>query len=536
MSQAFINISEAWKACLENRADDLFVKIPPQDGSRVLSYSISSFFRRVQRIANAFSFELGLSRGERVAVLCDDNNDLSLLLHGLWLAGLEVLPAPLSVEETVLKKFVFENNIGTVVYPASAAARVATLIGADSPVKNWLVSGGSYDVSAIPGLKRLEELIISADNRELVAVNGSDPALMYPLFEDSGYKILHFTQSALLGAAMTASQLYPEATEDALAWNSFVPMSFDGILHNLLVPLYSKQPSFISKIENLRKFWSEIQISQITFAILSQEELRTIARQNRSSASFDQDSFIVAVWTRSRLSYELLDTFERQFNVPVYPFYTRVEAGGVLTGHKSPTKRLKSDSDEETVVSPWQREYSIPSVGTVLTNTEMAIIDISGNRLSTEVTGEMLVSTHNAASNIELPFKTGQEGFSIEEGDGSKYFFITGNLLEMIQRGSDTVNLAFIDNVLHNVKGIEFALTVGFSNYFVGQEVGAVVVALSAARLTEQKLLSILQKKLEWFECPKKIIFIKRNEINNFDSRRSAEKRFEDYYHVDFTI
>ncbi|HRF95080.1 MAG TPA: AMP-binding protein, partial [Aggregatilineales bacterium] len=115
----------------------------------------------------------------------------------------------------------------------------------------------------------------------------------------------------------------------------------------------------------------------------------------------------------------------------------------------------------------WLLDYGYPSIGTAIITNEMAIFsaDGSGQQLGAGERGEICIRGHNVMkyyfkrpdANAETFkfgwFRSGDEGFYQEDSRGRKFFFITGRIKELINRGGVKFSPFDIEEELLEVKG-----------------------------------------------------------------------------------
>jgi long-chain acyl-CoA synthetase len=104
-------------------------------------------------------------------------------------------------------------------------------------------------------------------------------------------------------------------------------------------------------------------------------------------------------------------------------------------------------------------------------------------------------------------FHSGDEGFFRPDAQGRPYFFITGRIKELINRGGVKFSPFEIEEVLLRMPGIRVGLAVAFDNTYYGEEVGAYVVPEEGAQLTEEAVLAHCRACMPFAKCPKVVVF-----------------------------
>jgi long-chain acyl-CoA synthetase len=167
----------------------------------------------------------------------------------------------------------------------------------------------------------------------------------------------------------------------------------------------------------------------------------------------------------------------------------------------------------------WMREHGYPSIGVPIAPNEMAIHDDKGESLKAGERGEIVIRGVNVMkeyyANAEANekaftfgwFRSGDEGFYLNDELGRSFFFITGRLKELIIRGG--VNLAplEIDEVINRAPGVKTGISVGFENDWYGEEVGAYIQLKEGHTPNTEEILDFCRKELPFSNAPKVVVF-----------------------------
>src|SRR5690606_37005650 len=107
--------------------------------------------------------------------------------------------------------------------------------------------------------------------------------------------------------------------------------SIHGIVHSLLVPLYTQIPCLVSQLDDLRDFWNQMVSDDVSHALIDQAELRVLARRGAPRRK-PRDGFKLTVFSSTRFSFDLFESFEERFGIELFPAYAKSAAGGVISG------------------------------------------------------------------------------------------------------------------------------------------------------------------------------------------------------------
>jgi long-chain acyl-CoA synthetase len=164
------------------------------------------------------------------------------------------------------------------------------------------------------------------------------------------------------------------------------------------------------------------------------------------------------------------------------------------------------------------KDGSVPgSVGPVLPNVEVKIIDDAGNPVAQGEVGEILVSGKTVMSGywkrIEETketiqpdgwLKTGDLGHLDEEG---RLYISAGRKKDLIIRAGENVSPLAIENALMGHPAPAEVAAVGIADERVGEKVKVCVVLREGANATEQELKNFCRKNLPAFMTPDLIEF-----------------------------
>lgn len=537
------NFVKLWAKALESDPDKMFCRIASEHSDTVLSYRVKAVSKLIARIANAIISILKLKPGERIALLIDAPEDYLVLAHGSWLA--RVVPVVLSTDlsDDDLVASIQSTDCSTVVFPPASSARVAALFSRLPAVRHWVASGKSNFTSS-GAVRRLEDLILQSDYSWPKSDDHSpedDALIVRTEGTMSKEKFVLFTSGALIRAGRVVASAYPQDLLDgSLVWCGLPLTGFNALVHNCLAPLFAKSAAYIAPHIQNKDFWPFVYDTDIHCAVLSQKELRRIHRRGKPRAWLKPDIFSILLYTQTPLAMTLVSSFEDRYVTPVYTCYSLTEAGGLVS-------MMPSDSAAE-YREEWVCDFDVPSSGAPLPDVEVEITSTVGDVLEEETLGQIrirsdramksYIGTVNSDTNLRADgiLISGDEGYWAADQEGRVHLFVHGRSSEIIERNTGRVSPVKANDMLTEIHGVEFARAIGFPNTATGYEVGAFVVPLRAAQLTEEAVLAILRNELEWNECPKVVIFGRKDEFGNMPSLAEMQEKFAEYFDYDFNF
>ncbi len=162
------------------------------------------------------------------------------------------------------------------------------------------------------------------------------------------------------------------------------------------------------------------------------------------------------------------------------------------------------------------------SVGKAMPNCEVFIVDESGQEVSNNVIGELVVRGSNVMrgywNSPELTEKTYRDGWFQNEKwlftgdyfykDDDGYLYFVGRKDDMIKTKGERVSPKEIENILCTLEGVSEAAVIGVPDEILGQVIKAFIVPKPNYSLTENDILRFCKENLENYMIPKYVEFL----------------------------
>lgn len=539
----FRNLRDALALHAKVSANKVFLVAYDAHNQRTeLSYI--EFVARCHQVANLMYDDLGIQRGDRVAVMGHNAPEIVLIYMACWIIGAAVVPQNVAEDDNrigyILRssgaKLLFamdayveraehilqaegeagapnimgivqiggEERPGTVLFEDVVRGRSTTFLGDESGAK-------SGDLSIRSGNERTATL---DDAALIVYTSGTTGAPKGVVL--SQYNLIADAQALASWQAITGNQRLM----------CVLPIHHvNGIVVTLVTPLLVGGSTVLNEKFTVSHFWDrvvreKVQIVSVVPTLL--QFLLDHARENHQKGEtifgygihrLNLAQFRHFICGAGTLSVQLARAFEDVIGFPILHGYGLSE-----TTCYSCMLPIQLSWEAHQA---WLRTEGYPSIGCPLAVNEMAIFsaDGSGQQLAAGERGEICVRGHNVMLGYDQRddaneaafafswFRTGDEGYFRVDEEGRPFFFITGRLKELINRGGVKFSPFEIEEVALALEGVKAALAVAFENDYYGEEVGLYVVPEDGAQPSIELILSACRDALGFEKSPKVVIF-----------------------------
>ncbi len=500
--------------------DKVFLVFHDGDGRRC-EFNYETFCTRVQEIARFLHDDLGLRRGDRVATLCSNHSDTVLIYFACWSLGAAVAPQNIDEDDRRIA-FILRNS-----------EAVVCLAQSDQLQRAQRLSAGADD-DAGGGIRHL------LSTAELPQPDSQPGAGSWPGDEEPGLEdeaLLVYTSGttgAPKGVVLTQYNLLADAAGIS-AWQGItgnqrmmcvLPIHHvNGTVVTLVTPLLTGGSTVLNRRFSVRAFWRRVVDEQVhvvsVVPTLLQYLIEQAARNREAGHSIygaglqpeDLAHFRHFICGAGTLSLTLARDFEDCFGLTLLHGYGLSET--TCYSCFLPVSLTRAERRH------WLLDFDYPSIGCPIAPNEMAIFaaDGSGRRLGPGERGEICVRGHNVMKHYyRRPdaneetfrfgwFRSGDEGFYLQDDAGRDFYFISGRIKELINRGGVKYSPLDIEEVLLELPGVRAGLAIAIPNIWYGEEVGAWVVPHEGAVLDEATVLAHCRERLPFAKSPKVVVF-----------------------------
>ena len=233
-------------------------------------------------------------------------------------------------------------------------------------------------------------------------------------------------------------------------------------------------------------------------------------------------SLRIAMCSGTTLPLKIAQEFTDKFNIPVSEGYGLSEASPIVT--------LTAPGEERT-----------GSIGKVIPDEELKVIDESGKTLPAGKVGELLIRGDNVMlgywKNPEATAETIDKDGWLHTGDIVRfdedgYYYIVNRIKEMIISMGENIYPREVEEVIYKFKGIKDAAVIGVEDKLRGQVGACFFEVQEGATVNPHELKKFLQKSLALFKIPREFHELsemprtstgkisKRKILENFQNRK----------------
>lgn len=270
-----------------------------------------------------------------------------------------------------------------------------------------------------------------------------------------------------------------------------------GLMASTMATLLSGGTVVVPTRFNALSFWRTVQEYRVTwFSGVPTMHQLLLARTREKPTDAGSLRFIRSC--SAPLSPEVIHKMEGIFGVPFVEAYGMTEAAHQTTSNPLPPQHRKAGS-----------------VG-LGAGIRISVMDAKGNHLGADERGEVVIQganvfrgyennpEANARAFVNGWFRTGDQGYLDEDC----YLHLTGRIKDIIIRGGENIAPHEIDEVLLKHPAVATAVTFGFLDPTLGEDVAAAVVLHEPGGATEVALIKHCREHLAEYKCPKKIHFV----------------------------
>ena len=515
-----------------------------EDGSRS-EMTYAAFTARVHQAANFLYEDLDVRRGDRVATMSHNHAESVVIYFACWVIGAAVAPQNVAEDDKRIA-FIVRNSEAKVCFArAEYMARALRIINGDADgvgapnIKELVQVGGTPNDSHIhfqEALRNRPTTFLGDDSGAKAAdLPLGDGGADTPTLDDEALLVYTSgTTGAPKGVTLSQYNLLVDA-QGIAQWQAItgnqrmmcvLPIHHvNGIVVTIMIPMSVGGSTVLNSRFSASRFWERVAREGVNVVSVVPTLLQFLIEFGRERQADGETIFGAGINRRDLTHFRHFICGAGTLSVALAKAFCELFGFTVLHGYGLSESTCYScflpiglswDANQR-----WLLDHGYPSIGCPIEPNEMAIFsaDGSGAMLDEGERGEICIRGHNVMqgyfkrpdANAETFkfgwFRSGDEGFYLRGEGGRQFFFITGRIKELINRGGVKFSPLDIEEVLLAITGVKVGLAIAFPNIYYGEEIGAYIVPDDGAQLTADAVLAACRQQMPFEKSPKAVVF-----------------------------
>lgn len=461
---------------IQRKTDDFLIEIKT---GIILSYK--ELNKQIELTVQILK-QLGIQKNEKVAILMDNSiNFIKLFFSVLWIEAI-VVPINPELKEEEINYIIQDADIKVILIQDERIDKMTFLIEQNDIVKK------------VDNVSFIKKANVLKDGSGKFILNIA--LILYTSGSTGKAKGVMLTHENLISEMKNIS-LAHELCKDDIVLAILPWFHINGLVITMLTPLLVGHKIVITKKFSRRLFWSWIEKYSITW-FSAVPTIYTYLLSREDNKEYNISSLRFARSASSSLPKEVLEEFEKKYQVLIIESYGITEGGSQITTNPMPPKKRKIGS----VGIPYGLDLKIINDKNLEVNAfEEGEIIIQGDNITK---GYYKKEKETKEAFLNNWFKTGDLGYMDEDG----YLFLSGRKKELINRAGEKFSPKEIDEVLYGIPAVELACVVGIPNELYGEEVVAFIKKKKETSITVEDIIEYCKVKLADFKIPKEVYFM----------------------------
>jgi len=396
--------------------------------------SYAEFNARSHQTANLLHDDLGVQRGDRVALLMHTHSETAIMIMACWIIGAAVLPLNPTEDVETLSQTLKQSKPVILLAHTDYLSTAETITKGVSNLRGIMtVSGQMTDkyphfndwVKNLSNTYLGDGGAVKSDDDTLKAVNETMAALdddaLLQTTTDVG--VMALTQRNLLRAAWGISQ-QQTVTGGQCVFSTIPLVNVQSVVFGLVLPLLVSASTVISRDVDISMFWRRLVTERVSIAILNPHTLTMLTQQGHADNDAGHgvlgdnvnrrglNRFRHLICAGDGLTIRQLQEFERLFGYPVMVSSSPQDIGLPVT--MMPYNLTWEEHEARSIYD------GRIGIGTALPAVELAILSSDGAALPENTPGKLMVRMTSTSDWVDM----GVEAVYRTHVDGQVYFYI----------------------------------------------------------------------------------------------------------------
>jgi long-chain acyl-CoA synthetase len=461
-------------------------------GERVISYA--ELAHTVHRVAGALESLHGLP-GNRVGILLRNCPEFLFAYFGAAASGNVAVPINDRLQPEEIAWILNNSQASCLVTSAELLPKVLAIRERVPALRTIIVVGTSESTNEVLSWDHFLAGQPDSYTPQRPGLASDVIVFLYTSGTTGFPKGAMCTHGNLLCNVATEARLYGLGREDV--FSCVLPMFHNySLVDTCLLPIWYGSTIIIGDLEDTEALLASIEKHGITFLATMPVQLSEMVSLT-FRRDYDTSSLRMVQTGGAPLPTEVQRRFQAKYRLPILEGYGCSEASSTVT------------------VMPVQGPYKPLSVGQVMPNQRIRIVDEHGQDVRAGQEGEVLVQGPNVCRGyygMPAESRTALRDGWLHTGDLGKldaegFLYITGRKKSMINVGGFKVYPAEVEDVLYQVEGVVEACVVASYHPRYGETVKAYIEAREDRRPSEQEVIRHCEGKLAGYKVPRSIEF-----------------------------
>ena len=447
---------------------------------------------------SASLFELGLNKGDHLAIILNNSTSLVKLYFGCLYSGIVVIPINPNSSLQEIDHIIYHSKVKNVVVSSETESKINLKLLNENGIQilNLIDDLNQNNISRYTIPWKINELEVNSKFQPFEKVNSNDKmAIIYTSGTTAEPKAVIHSISDFVNNALEFGEIM--GIDSKNRFYNLLALTYLGGYYNLLfLPYVCESSVVLTKTfspNSIIDFWSPISHNKVNTLWLVPSIISILLEFDRGTDgnNYCKNNINYVLVGTAPLPTKLKKEFEKKYEINLYENYGMTETLFISTS--SPSNIGKDGSVGKI----------LPSIKTKIVKSKETS-DEGEIQIKSPYLMDKYFKDNSENNEQDTWFETGDLGIFSNEQD----LFITGRKKDLIIRGGINISPVAIENILYKHDLIRECAVIGITHKFQGEEIIAVVSLKSDEILStiEDELVKLCKDNLPSFKHPSQFV------------------------------